>query len=79
MDTPQLQAIGIDKTEAELMMKVKKVTKGKQANSFQDIYKICVESDLFTKEELLRLQGKDVKRESFLDVLVKLIKKLFKV
>lgn len=79
MDTSQLQAIGIDKTEAELMMKVKKVTKGKQANSFQDIYKICVESDLFTKEELLRLQGKDVKRESFLDVLVKLIKKLFKV
>ena len=56
MDTSQLQAIGIDKTEAELMMKVKKVTKGKQANSFQDIYKICVESDLFTKEELLRLQ-----------------------
>ena len=55
MDTSQLQAIGIDKTEAELMMKVKKATKGKQANSFQDIYKICVESDLFTKEELLRL------------------------
>ena len=79
MDTSQLQAIGIDKTEAELMMKVKKATKGKQANSFQDIYKICVESDLFTKEELLRLQGKDVKRESFLDVLGKLIKKLFKV
>lgn len=57
MDTSQLQAIGIDKTEAELMMKVKKATKGKQANSFQDIYKICVESDLFTKEELLRLQA----------------------
>lgn len=79
MDTSKLQAIGIDKTEAELMMKVRKATKGKQVNSFQEIYRTCVESDLFTKEELLRLQGNDVKNESFLDVLVKLIKKLFKV
>lgn len=79
MDTSQLQAIGIDKTEAELMMKVKKATKGKQANNFKEIYKTCAESGLFTKEELLRLQGKHVKHESFLDALIKLIKKLFKV
>ncbi len=79
MDTSQLQAIGIDKAEAELMMKVRKVTKGKQTKNFQEIYRTCAESGLFTKEELLKLQGKNVKHESFLDVLVKLIKKLLKV
>lgn len=79
METSQLKAIGIEDTEAELLMKVRKVTKGKQANNFQEIYRICVESGLFSKEELSRLQGKHVSRESFIDVIVKLIKKLFKV
>lgn len=79
MDTSQLKAIGIEKSEAELLMKVRKITKGKQNKSFQEIYRLCVESGLFTKEELLRLQGKNVIHESFLDAIINLIKKLFKV
>ena len=76
MDTSQLKAIGIDETEAELL---RKVTKGKQIDNFQEIYRICVASGLFSEEELSRLQGKNESHESFLDVVVKLIKKLFKV
>lgn len=79
MDTLQLKAIGLDATEAELLMKVRKATKGKQTKDFQQIYRICVESGFFTNEELLKLQGKNVSQKSFLDVIVKLIKKLFKV
>lgn len=79
MDTSQLIAIGIDETEAELLMKVRKVTKGKQIDNFQEIYRICVASGLFSEEELSKLQGKNDSHESFLDVVVKLIKKLFKV
>ena len=79
MDTSQLKAIGIEEAEAELLMKVRKATKGKHTSNFQEIYKLCAESGLFSKEELSRLQGKNDGRESFLDVIVKLIKKLFKV
>lgn len=79
MDTSQLKAIGIEEAEAELLMKVRKATKGKRTNNFQEIYTLCAESGLFSKEELSRLQGKNDGRESFLDVIVKLIKKLFKV
>ena len=79
METSQLKAIGIEETEAELLMKVRKATKGKIANDFQEIYRICVESGLFSKEELLKLQGRNVSCESFLEVIVKLIKKLLKV
>lgn len=50
MDTSQLKAIGIDETEAELLMKVRKVTKGKQIDNFQEIYRICVASGLFPKK-----------------------------
>lgn len=55
MDTSQLKAIGIDETEAELLMKVRKVTKGKQIDNFQEIYRICVSSGLFSEEELSKL------------------------
>lgn len=55
MDTLQLKAIGLDETEAELLMKVRKATKGKQTKDFQQIYRICVESGFFTNEELLKL------------------------
>lgn len=79
MDISQLKAIGIDETEAELLMKVRKVTKGKQIDNFQEIYRICVASGLFSEEELSKLQGKRGSHKSFLDVVVKLIKKLFKV
>ena len=79
MDTSQLKAIGIEEAEAELLMKVRKATKGKHTSHFQEIYTLCAESGLFSKEELSRLQGKNDGRESFLDVIVKLIKKLFKV
>ena len=79
MDTSQLKAIGIEEAEAELLMKVRKATKGKHTSNFQETYTLCAESGLFSKEELSRLQGKNDGRESFLDVIVKLIKKLFKV
>ena len=79
MDTSQLKAIGIEEAEAELLMKVRKATKGNHINNFQEIYTLCAESGLFSKEELSRLQRKNDGRESFLDVIVKLIKKLFKV
>lgn len=79
MDTSQLKAIGIDGTEAELLMKVRKVTKGKQIDNFQEIYRICVSSGLFSEEELSKLQRKNGSHKSFLDVVVKLIKNLFKV
>ena len=60
MDTSQLKAIGIEEAEAELLMKVRKATKGKHTSNFQEIYTLCAESGLFSKEELSRLFDKIV-------------------